>query len=181
MDLPREEYLQDDDSIPADDADDPPEIGAAKYCPDCEMWLNGPTQWEDHKIGKKHKKNVKKGGPSKTPASSKAKAKARAKGLSKQPPEEAAGESPEAEEAMTKPAAMEDVNQQYGYPGGGPPPQYGYPGGWAPSQYGYPNPGYPWSPPPMMGWDPGYGYYPAPPPPPPDTSDEILPQAHQLQ
>ncbi len=29
----------------------------AVYCPDCEMWLNGPTQWEDHKIGKKHKKN----------------------------------------------------------------------------------------------------------------------------
>ena len=31
------------------------------------MWLNGPTQWEDHKIGKKHKKNVgrakQKGGP----------------------------------------------------------------------------------------------------------------------
>ena len=25
------------------------------------MWLNGPTQWEDHKIGKKHRKNVKKG------------------------------------------------------------------------------------------------------------------------
>ena len=30
------------------------------YCPDCEMLLNGPTQWEDHKIGKKHKKNEKK-------------------------------------------------------------------------------------------------------------------------
>ena len=28
----------------------------AVYCPDCEMWLNGPTQWEDHKIGKKHQK-----------------------------------------------------------------------------------------------------------------------------
>ena len=140
MDLPREEYLVDDDSILADDnAYDRPENGAAKYCPDCEMWLNGPTQWEDHKIGKKHKKNVKKGGPSKTPALSKAKAK--------QPPEEATGESPEAEEAMTTPAVMEDVNQQYGYPGGGPPPQYGYPGAWAPSQYGYPN------------LDPGYHYH----------------------
>ena len=32
----------------------------AVYCEDCEMWLNGPTQWEDHKIGKKHKKNLKK-------------------------------------------------------------------------------------------------------------------------
>ena len=31
----------------------------AVYCEDCEMWLNGPTQWEDHKIGKKHKKRSK--------------------------------------------------------------------------------------------------------------------------
>ena len=30
------------------------------------MWLNGPTQWGDHKIGKKHKKNVKNGGANKT-------------------------------------------------------------------------------------------------------------------
>ena len=30
------------------------------YCEDCEMWLNGQLQWEDHKIGKKHKKNSKK-------------------------------------------------------------------------------------------------------------------------
>ena len=100
------------------------------------MWLNGPTQWEDHKIGKKHKKNVKK-----------PKAKAKAKAM--QPREEAAGEAPEAEEVRTTPAAMEDANQQYGYPGGWPPPQYGYPGGWAPPPYGYPG----WPPPPM-GWDP---------------------------
>jgi len=32
--------------------------GAAVYCEDCEKWLNGPTQWEDHKIGKKHKKKL---------------------------------------------------------------------------------------------------------------------------
>jgi dsRNA-specific ribonuclease len=31
------------------------EVGAV-WCPDCEMWLNGPAQWEDHKIGKKHRK-----------------------------------------------------------------------------------------------------------------------------
>ena len=141
------------------------------------MWLNGPTQWEDHKIGKKHKKNVKKGGPSKTPASSKA--KANAKGLSNQPPEEAAGESPEAEEAKTQPAAMEHVNQQYGHPGGWPPPQYGYPGySWQPPQYA--NPGYSWQPPqycypgyswqPPIDWVPGSDYYPVPPPP--DTSAE---------
>ena len=30
----------------------------AEYCEICEMWLNGPTQWEDHRIGKKHKKNI---------------------------------------------------------------------------------------------------------------------------
>ena len=32
----------------------------AVYCPDCEMWLSGPTQWYDHKIGNKHQKNVRK-------------------------------------------------------------------------------------------------------------------------
>ena len=30
----------------------------AEYCPDCQMWLNGLTQWRDHCIGKKHRKNV---------------------------------------------------------------------------------------------------------------------------
>ena len=33
--------------------------GSAVYCDICESWLNGPTQWEDHRIGKKHKKNLK--------------------------------------------------------------------------------------------------------------------------
>ena len=28
-----------------------------RYCPDCHMWLNGFTQWQDHRIGKKHRKN----------------------------------------------------------------------------------------------------------------------------
>ena len=27
-----------------------------QYCEYCEMWLNGPTQWEDHKIGKNTRK-----------------------------------------------------------------------------------------------------------------------------
>ena len=31
----------------------------AIHCNVCNMWLNGPSQWEDHKIGKKHKKNLK--------------------------------------------------------------------------------------------------------------------------
>ena len=28
------------------------------YCEQCEMWLNGSPQWEDHKIGNKHQKNT---------------------------------------------------------------------------------------------------------------------------
>jgi hypothetical protein len=31
----------------------------AEYCETCEMWLNGPTQMEDHKNGKKHKNKTK--------------------------------------------------------------------------------------------------------------------------
>ena len=30
----------------------------AVYCPDCKMWLNGPPQWEDHQLGKKHLKSI---------------------------------------------------------------------------------------------------------------------------
>ena len=40
-------------------ASDETENGA-KYCKDCAMWLNGPQQYEDHVIGKKHKNNLKK-------------------------------------------------------------------------------------------------------------------------
>ena len=29
------------------------------YCSCCVMFLNGPVQWEDHRIGKKHKKRLK--------------------------------------------------------------------------------------------------------------------------
>ena len=32
----------------------------AVYCEVCEFWLNGPTEWEDHQIGKQHKKNTEK-------------------------------------------------------------------------------------------------------------------------
>ncbi len=28
------------------------------WCGACQMYLNGPTQWEDHQIGKKHRKNM---------------------------------------------------------------------------------------------------------------------------
>jgi hypothetical protein len=50
----------------AKELEEPPPLPcgeAAVYCEDCEMWLNGPTQWEDHKIGKKHKKNIQGAGP----------------------------------------------------------------------------------------------------------------------
>ena len=35
---------------------DPLFVVEAVYCPDCEMWLNGPLQWQDHQVGKKHRK-----------------------------------------------------------------------------------------------------------------------------
>ena len=35
-------------------------MGPPIYCPFCEMYVNGPTQWEDRKIGKKHRMLVKK-------------------------------------------------------------------------------------------------------------------------
>ena len=41
-------------SLPAEQRTD----GTSVYCPDCLMRLNGPTQWHDHRIGKKHRKNV---------------------------------------------------------------------------------------------------------------------------
>ena len=33
------------------------------YCELCDMWLNGPTQWMDHRIGKRHRRNTKHSGP----------------------------------------------------------------------------------------------------------------------
>ena len=35
------------------------DIDDAIYCEYCEMWLNGPTQFSDHLIGRKHRKNRK--------------------------------------------------------------------------------------------------------------------------
>ena len=34
------------------------EEDGAIYCDDCDMWLNGPEQFDHHLIGKKHRKNV---------------------------------------------------------------------------------------------------------------------------
>ena len=44
-----------------DGAVQPPDDGGAKYCPECEMWVNGSIQWTVHLTGKKHKKNVRRG------------------------------------------------------------------------------------------------------------------------
>ena len=31
----------------------------AFYCKECDFWLKGPTQWEDHLAGKKHRESLK--------------------------------------------------------------------------------------------------------------------------
>jgi hypothetical protein len=60
--------LSSDDEIASDvatlDSDDviditidPVDFEEPVWCPICEMWLNGPTQYKDHEIGFKHKKN----------------------------------------------------------------------------------------------------------------------------
>lgn len=59
-DVRQELPLDTDDMEPEPEAKQ--ERSEAIWCPDCEMWLNGPTQWEDHKVGKKHKKNLRKAG-----------------------------------------------------------------------------------------------------------------------
>jgi hypothetical protein len=61
-DEPATEEKAADDAAGDDAATDRGE--GAIYCEHCDIWLNGPTQWDDHKIGKKHKKNCKKGGHS---------------------------------------------------------------------------------------------------------------------
>jgi hypothetical protein len=43
------------------------DYGDAIYCEYCEMWLNGPTQFSDHLIGKKHRKHRKAGGRKQRP------------------------------------------------------------------------------------------------------------------
>ena len=40
------------------DKNKPTEHDGAIYCKHCQMWLNGPAQWADHEIGKKHRKAV---------------------------------------------------------------------------------------------------------------------------
>ena len=52
----------DDEETDSEENEDPvrkqEEQEGAIYCKHCQMWLNGPTQWADHEIGKKHRKAV---------------------------------------------------------------------------------------------------------------------------
>ena len=57
--------VSDTSSDPGENADASPTKmprgdGAEVWCHDCRVWLNGTTQWEDHKIGKKHRRNTQK-------------------------------------------------------------------------------------------------------------------------
>jgi len=148
VDLELDSDTQDEEQI-CEECTDPnvTESGAAKYCEDCEMWLNGPTQWEDHKIGKKHKKNVKKGGANKgisssTPTSVKGKT-LKTKGGTPPPPPLL-----DYEASDPKVPTMDDANGMPAYGYAPPPPPWGY----------HPVPGYPYGPAP-------YSYVPYPPNP----------------
>ena len=52
----------DGDQLDAEESDtdknQPFERDGAIFCKHCQMWLNGPAQWADHEIGKKHRKAV---------------------------------------------------------------------------------------------------------------------------
>ena len=56
------EFEDEDDTgnAQAENNEEADDHALAVWCWECETWLNGPRQWEDHKIGKKHRKNVQK-------------------------------------------------------------------------------------------------------------------------
>ena len=97
------------------------------HCPDCDMWLNGPTQWEDHKIGKKHAKNIK-----------------RSKAGRPKQKRQGDGDGEWNGVAADAPENVPEDNQQYPLPGHPfpghpyPPLPYGYP--YLPASYGCPYP-----------------------------------------
>ena len=100
------------------ESSEPPETTAV-YCPECQTWLNGPRQWEDHKIGKKHTKNI-----NRSNAGQKAKAKSPLKD-GKDKVGEGAGDP-------SSPGADPSANQHH------PCSHYPYPP--TSSPYGYPQP-----------------------------------------
>ena len=60
-------FAEEEEGVEEEREDDPQSVsnqsspgGPAVWCEDCEKWLTGPTQWEDHKIGKRHRRNAKK-------------------------------------------------------------------------------------------------------------------------
>ena len=67
-------------TAPADDE------GQFVYCEDCKQWFNGPRQYEDHKIGKKHKKNYRKQTEPDRRVLGEARAASRAQGSADPPP-----------------------------------------------------------------------------------------------
>ena len=59
-------FAEEEEGVEEEREDDPQSVSnesstsnKSVYCKDCKLWLNGPTQWEDHKIGKRHKTAVK--------------------------------------------------------------------------------------------------------------------------
>ena len=49
----------DDRPLLIDSSEDEDTNADGRWCPHCEMWLNGLNQWEDHLIGKQHSKVLK--------------------------------------------------------------------------------------------------------------------------
>ena len=64
--LVKEEDSEDDWTLIGDyvvkneDSKDDWELIGATFCHCCAMWFAGPSQWEDHKIGTKHRTNLRK-------------------------------------------------------------------------------------------------------------------------
>ena len=46
----------DDRPLLIDSSEDEDANANERWCPDCWMWINGLNQWEDHLIGRKHRK-----------------------------------------------------------------------------------------------------------------------------
>ena len=124
------DLVDDERQAPADANE---QIDGAVYCEDCEMWLNGPTQWEDHKIGKKHKKNVAKGGANKVALNTKPNPKAQAKKVAASATPPAAPDSTEQEvrAPQMETASMENFATTLPYP-----QQAYYPTPWLYAPYG---------------------------------------------
>ena len=54
--IKKSESLEEDAEESGEDEQKPLEQDGAIHCKHCQMWLNGPAQWADHGIGKRHRK-----------------------------------------------------------------------------------------------------------------------------